>query len=215
MTRAASRCLVPVLAALSFGCGGEPARDVEFALPSDEYAIADVRVIALETGKNLSLEEARFDLRSFLSRSRRDAPEVSRALSSPAFFPAPRGYAWFAIDRAARVAVAPLVSAERLALGRIDDGLELSLRDFAIHGEEDANGERAIRLSVVHGRADEFRTLLERAGSGQILFVVPGRVLLAVDVAAPVDGEFWLLDLPPRGESAFVDRLARSAIRPS
>lgn len=194
------------------GCGSEATRDVEFAVPADEFAISEVRLIALETGKDVSLEEARFDLRNFLSKTRRDAPDAARAHASPAFFPAPQGCAWFAIDPAARVAVTQFVSAEPLALGRVDDGLGLALRDFTILGEEqDDDGRRAIRMVVAHRREREFHALLERARNGQLLFVIPGRVLLAVEVMAPVDGEFWLHDLPPRGESSFVDRLARAA----
>lgn len=202
-------------ALLFSGCDAEPRRDIELAVPVEEYPLGQVRVVALETGVDVSLEEASFDLRSHLRKDRVEPGAPIRAVSGAAFYPAPAGYAWFSIDPVARVKVTRRISSEPLALARVDDGLDLSLSDFVIHGEEeDGDGRRAIRLEVAPGRAGAFRTLLERAMRDQILFVVPGRVLLAVDIAAPISGEFWLLDLPDRGVSTFVDRMARAAKQP-
>jgi hypothetical protein len=212
-----------LLAVLATACADSHSTVVSFPVPATAYALDDVRLVLLEHGDETSLDSARFELRGFLQRTRRAADEspdqrpaaTGRADAGPAFYPAPAGYQWFAIDPAARIAVRSLISAQELALARIDDGVGLTLRDFVIHGEEDAAGQRAMRLEVIHTRAAAFNSLLERARGGQLLFVVPGRVLLAVDITAPVKGEFWLLGLPVRGESEFVDRLARVAVTPS
>lgn len=211
MIRRASLCC----ALLFSSCDAEPRRDIELAVPIEDYPLGQVRVVALETGVDTSLDEASFRLRSHLRSNQVEPGAPIRAVTGAAFYPAPAGYAWFSIDPVATVKVTRRISSESLALARVDDGLDLSLSDFVIHGEEeDGDGRRALRLEVAPLRAGAFRTLLERAMRGQILFVVPGRVLLAVDVSAPITGEFWLLDLPERGESSFVDRMARAAKQP-
>lgn len=176
-----------------------------------------MRLVVLETGENTSLDGAAFELRRHLQRATSTASQADAARSAmrdPAFYPAPAGYSWFEIDDAAHVNVTRFVSAEPLALARVDDGLSLALRDFRILGEEEADGARAMRLRPREARSGDFRRLLERARGSQVLFTAGHRVLLAVNVQAAVAGDFWLLDLPRRGESSFVDRLSRAAETP-
>ena len=199
-----------LLALAVASCTSSEPQRVETVTEAVDATVDEIRVAVLEVGTQTNLEIARFTLRGELSKQRTDTK--SSAVRDPQFYPSPAGFAWAAIEPGIEVVASTIVSGERLALVATDEESSLPLADFRILGEEgDDQGARALRFRPLERARTRFAAMCRQAMNSQIVFVARGRVLLAVDVRAPVAGDFWITDLPERGVSPFVDRLSRIA----
>jgi len=199
-----------LLGLAAVACTGSEPQRVETVTEAVDATVDEIRVAVLEVGSKTNLEIARYTLRGELSKQRTDTKAA--AVRDPQFYPAPAGFVWVTIEPAVEVVASTLVSGERLALVATGADSSLPLADFRILGEEgDEQGARALRLRPLERSRARFAAMCRDAMNSQIVFVARGRVLLAVDVRAPVAGDFWITDLPERGVSPFVDRLSRIA----
>lgn len=202
--------LALLLALAAASCTGSEPQRVETVTEAVDATVDEIRVAVLEVGTQTNLEIARFALRGELSKQRTDTKAT--AVRDPRFYPSPAGFEWAAIEPGIEVVASTIVSGERLALVATGEDSALPLADFRILGEEgDDRGARALRFRPLERARARFAAMCRRAMNSQIVFLARGRILLAVDIRAPIAGDFWITDLPERGVSPFVDRLSRIA----
>ncbi len=159
----------------------------------------------LEEGDGVDVERARRELAAWF-----DAPDAgARADASATEWPAPDGCRWVRVPDDLPVGPAVRTPRGRAVLARVDDGVDLRLREFEAVAAERVGGRRALRLHASEARSGALSTLAGEGG-GVLLFVAGDFARLAARVPTGLVDEVLLVGTTAESEGALLDRIGES-----
>ncbi len=186
--------LLPCLLVFFQACAGAGAPAFWVAAPAAFEAGEPVVLRLQETGRGADLERARRLLAAFL-----DAPLASpleRVAPPLRDLPAPAGCAWVALPDELGGVLGFASPLGRLALCRVDDGVDLTLDDFEQVVPQQVAGGVGLRLAIRPARRRALESLTASAGDAVLLFIREEQVLFAARLTGPLAGDVLLVGMP-------------------
>lgn len=206
---------VYALALAPSGCHAPVVSRLEVVPASSVGRGEEIVLRMMEDGRRVDLERARRALAAWVDEQgggERGLDEVREAGVQD--WPAPAGCAWVLVPDRLEVDHAVRTPCGRVVLARIDDGVDLGLREFEAVAAERLGRRRVLRLRVREGRGDALSALTRDQAGGVLLFVEATEARLAARVPNGLDDEVLLVGTTADSESVVLGRTTGGVTRP-